>query len=236
MKRRHCIMKLAVINGSPRGEKSNSNRMTQWIFQQEDTNNQIDYNTFFLYKTTKHVEYMEDLSSYDSFLFVFPLYVDSMPAITKAFFDLMAENKGIFEGKPVHFIIHSGFPEMVQSLSLKRYITYFSSKLMNMDYKGTLIMAGSEALQSAPDGYFGKKLSIFRTLYKTLLNAQNFNESLSYQLSSYYQLNMFQKILFTINPLKDFYWNYVLKKNNAKKKVNDAPYKNVAISEQMIVE
>lgn len=217
-------MKLALINGSPRGEKSNSNRMSQWILEQEDNKNEITYETFFLYKTGKHQSYISELETFDSFLFVFPLYVDSMPGITKAFFDTMAEHKSLFEGKPVHFIIHSGFPEMVQSLSLKRYIAYFAGKIIKMDYKGTLIMAGSEALQSAPDGFFGKKLTIFRTLYKTILKRQTFDEQLSYQLSSYYKLNLVQKILYTINPLKNIYWNYSLKKNNARKKVKDAPY------------
>ncbi|MEA1911499.1 MAG: NAD(P)H-dependent oxidoreductase [Spirochaetota bacterium] len=84
-------------------------------------------------------------------LFVFPLYVDSMPGITKAFFELMENYKEYFSGKPVYFIIHSGFPEMIHSKALSRYLSYFSGKIMNMNYKGTVIIGWSEALQLAPD-------------------------------------------------------------------------------------
>lgn len=217
-------MKLAVINGSPRGDKSNSKRMSGWILDNEGTQNNIDYKTYFLNKINRHQDYIDEMDVYDGYLFVFPLYVDSLPGITKAFFDKMTDNKALFEGKPVYFIIHSGFPEMVQSLSLKRYTKYFASKLMGMDYKGTLIMAGSEALQSAPDGFFGKKVSVFNGLEKSIANNEPFNEELSYKISGFYKMNTFQRTVFTLNPLKDFYWNYVLKKNDAKKDVKNAPY------------
>jgi hypothetical protein len=72
----------------------------------------------------------------------------------------MENHKEKFSGKPVYFVIHSGFPEMIQSQTLSRYLKYFSRGIMNMEYKGTVIIAGSEALQMAPDGAFRRLQSI----------------------------------------------------------------------------
>jgi hypothetical protein len=46
---------------------------------------------------------------------IFPLYTDCMPGITKDYFEYMENNKKILEGKSITFIVHSGFPEAIQS-------------------------------------------------------------------------------------------------------------------------
>ncbi|MGH4124779.1 MAG: hypothetical protein ACREV6_17800 [Clostridium sp.] len=55
---------------------------------------------------------MDVLKTAEYILVIFPLYIDSMPGITKDFFEHMERNKGFLTGKPISFIIHSGFPEV----------------------------------------------------------------------------------------------------------------------------
>lgn len=220
-------MKLAILNGSPRGEKSNSKRMTTWMLSQQSLYPDLSIQEYMLFKINQHPAHLEAMKDADCYLMIFPLYVDSMPSIVKSFMELMSEHTDNYLNKPIYFIIHSGFPEMIQNLILKDYTSYFAKKIMHMAYKGTLIMAGSESLQMAPDQFFNKKLPIFHGLLKTISEGSSFDDDMSLKLSNCYQMSPFQQFIFTINPLKNFYWNMRLKKNHARKLVKAQPYKNL---------
>lgn len=211
-------MKLTIFNGSPRGKNSNSSRMIPWII--DESLEDICY----LNKLSLHESYMESAKSADALLFVFPLYVDSMPGITKSFFELMETHKEIFYEKPVYYIIHSGFPEMIQSKTLSRYLNYFSLKVMNMDYRGTVIIAGSEAMQMAPDGAFRKLQSKLKIVGNAISNREIIPDNINILINKRDRLTAFQQFLFNINPLKNFYWNYRAKQHGVKINLLDQPY------------
>ncbi|MDA3810412.1 MAG: NAD(P)H-dependent oxidoreductase [Spirochaetaceae bacterium] len=211
-------MKLTVFNGSPRGKSSNSTRLIPWI---------IDENIeeiYYLNKISCHESYMEMAKTSEAFLFVFPLYVDTMPGITKSFFELMEKRREYFSGKPAYFVIHSGFPEMVQSKALSHYLSYFSSKIMQMDYKGTVIIGGSEAMQMAPDGAFRKLQSNLHIVGNSIKNKDPIPENINLLINKRERLSALQRFLFTINPLKHFYWNYRARKHRKKINLLDQPY------------
>lgn len=211
-------MKLTIFNGSPRGESSNSTRMIPWIIGESSGN------ICYLNKLTHHESYIETAESADTILFVFPLYVDSMPGITKSFFELMESRKEFFYRKPVYFVIHSGFPEMIQSRTLSRYLAYFSLKVMNMDYMGTVIIGGSEAMQLAPDGAFRKLQSKLKIVGTAVNNREKIPENINLSINKRERLTALQRFIFKINPLKNFYWNYRAKKHGAKINLRDQPY------------
>lgn len=211
-------MKLTVFNGSPRGEKSNSARMIPWV-----TDIKLE-NICHLNKLSQHGSYLDMARSSSIFLFIFPLYVDSMPGITKVFFEIMEKNKALFSGKPVYFIIHSGFPEMIQSKTLSKYTKYFSTKIMKMDYMGTVIIGGSEAMQMAPDGAFRKLQSALGIVRESIENNQEIPEDLNIRINKRDRLTLIQRFLFTINPLKDFYWHYRARKNKNRIDLKAQPY------------
>ncbi len=198
--------------------------MIGWIIGDKEQHADLLITEHLLFKTTQHPAFIQTISDADCYLMVFPLYVDSMPSIVKSFMELMSENSQNFQGKPIYFIIHSGFPEIVQNELLKKYTAYFSSNIMKMNYKGTLIMAGSEAMQMAPDGYFNKKVTLFQSLLSSIVKGANFDEALSMKLSGCYQLSPLQQFLYRINPFKDFYWHYRLKKSGARHLVKAKPY------------
>ncbi|MBI9098106.1 MAG: NAD(P)H-dependent oxidoreductase [Spirochaetaceae bacterium] len=217
-------MKLTVFNGSPRGKSSNSTRMIPWIISSEGNNETAMEEICYLNKLSAHENYLKKAQSAEGFLFVFPLYVDSMPGITKSFFELMEKHKVIFSGKPVYFIIHSGFPEMIQSKTLSRYLGYFSSKVMAMDYKGTVIIGGSESLQMAPDGAYRKLQSHLKIVGNSIKNREMIPDNTNLLINKRDRLTAFQQFIFTINPLKNFYWNYRAKQQGIKIDLTDQPY------------
>ena len=211
-------MKLTVFNGSPRGKNSNSTRMIPWI-----TDIPVD-EICYLNKLSSHEDYIEIAKSADVLLFIFPLYVDSMPGITKAFFELMKNHKDIFSGKPVYYIIHSGFPEMIQSKALSRYTKYFSEKIMNMDYKGTVIIGGSEAMQMAPDGAFRRLQSHLKIVWNAINNGETIPDNINIRINKRDRLTAIHRFFFNINPLKNFYWNYSARPHGVKLNLADQPY------------
>ena len=211
-------MKLTIFNGSPRGKSSNSTRMIPWII------NEFPDNICYLNKLSLHESYIESAKSADTLLFIFPLYVDSMPGITKSFFELMETHKEIFYEKAVYYIIHSGFPEMIQSKALSRYLSYFSLKVMNMDYMGTVIIGGSEAMQMAPDGAFRKIQSKLKIVGNTITNRETIPDNINILINKRDRLTALRRFLFKINPLKNFYWNYRAKQHGVKINLLDQPY------------
>ena len=217
-------MKLSILNGSPRGEKSNSKRMSEWILSFASQYQNLTISEHMLYKSARHPAFIQEIGDADCYLMVFPLYVDSMPSIVKSLMELMSEKAEYFYGKPIYFIIHSGFPEVIQSELLRKYTAYFTTKVMKMTYKGTVIMAGSEAMQVAPDGFFSKKIPLFHKLLDLIIRGEEFNPELTMKLSRSYRLTPWQRLLFRLNPLKDFYWNFRLKKSGARHLAKAKPY------------
>lgn len=214
-------MKLSVINGSPRGESSNSTKIINWIVRDLKVAEagKIEY----LANIKKQPEILERCMSSDSLLFCFPLYVDSMPAQQKYFFELMEENKNVFKGKSISFIIHSGFPEMIQSISLKEYLELFA-ELMGMKCLGVAIIGGSEALQLAPENMFSRQIIELRDVIECIDEDRIFPEDLNLRINKRLKLTGLQRLLFTISPLKNFYWHYRASKHKHKVNLRARPY------------
>jgi NAD(P)H-dependent FMN reductase len=214
-------MKLAIVNGSPRGESSNSQRMTAWL---NELNPQENLEPLLLQRVNKHRDYIEHLRGCDSLLFIFPLYVDSMPGLVKQFFEMMEEAKWAFKDKRVCFLIHSGFPEMIQSRSLQRYLKYFSTRIMEMNYLGTLIMGGSESMQMAPDQMYRRQKPIIQRLLDYLEQGKTLPEGINLQMNRREKMSGIQRWVFTINPFKNFYWNYRAKQHDHPVNIKAQPY------------
>ncbi|MBC8059727.1 MAG: NAD(P)H-dependent oxidoreductase, partial [Clostridiaceae bacterium] len=169
------------------------------------------------------VKQLETLKSADYVLVIFPLYTDSMPGITKDFFEYMERNKGVLSGKPISFIIHSGFPEACQSRNVMKYTEYFS-KLLGMKYMGSIIMGGSEALSAAPESMFRKKIEAFKSIGRSIYEYKEFEAADKIIISKPETLPSIQIFVLKHLNVSNLFWNSTLKKNNAFKKRFDKPY------------
>lgn len=217
-------MKLSIINGSPRGKSSNSRRILEWITDGLEVYSAG--NMEYLTKIGDMDTILKRCSSSDSLLLCLPLYVDSMPAQQKLFFEKMELEKEAFKGKKISFIIHSGFPEMVQNESLKEYLELFATEIMEMELLGVVIIAGSEALQMAPDNLFKRHIKILQDVIRSIDSDTKFPDDINIRINRRERLTWLQRFLFIINPLKNFYWHYRASKHDHKVKIKAQPYIN----------
>jgi len=215
-------MKLGIINGSPRGKKSNSNTISDWIT--EDIKKYVDIKKVFAKDIKNHKKSIEDMCNCDYILMVFPLYTDAMSGYTKLFFENMERARDSFAGNPILFIIHSGFPEAAHSRLLERYCKHFSS-IVGMDYKGCIILGGSEAIMHAPHQYFKKKIEALGSLGRKILTEETFSKE-DVKLPGHKETLPLLTSFFlkTFPSLNDIFWNSQLKKNNAFEQRYARPY------------
>ncbi len=217
-------MKLALINASPRGKNSNSTLMLKWLSRDlpADTKKTFVYAV----KAKDQTASIESITACDCFAVTFPLYTDAMPGIAKKFFEGMMEKKQHFTGKPVLFIIHSGFPEAVQSRMAERYVRHFAN-LMGMQTAGCVIIGGSETMRFAPEDAFSKRANALAALGTKFAAGQALTEQDLLMPGHREKLPKALMRLFNlIAPLTDVFWNQMLKKNGAFKRRFDRPYQD----------
>ncbi len=118
-------MKVCLFNGSPRGLKSNSSHLIEWISQGLENPSDVMY----LNKEKLHESYIDEIETSDIVFITFPLYVDAMPGVVMSFLETLAKHKDVITNKNVYFLIHSGFPEAVHSYPVKRYLTNYCKKV-----------------------------------------------------------------------------------------------------------
>jgi len=216
-------MKLVIVNGSPRGRKSNSDKIIEWPLSEIKANQDFVYEKVYVTELNERVKQIEVLKTADYILVIFPLYTDSMPGITKEFFEHMEKNKESLALKPISFIIHSGFPEALQSRNALKYTEYFS-KLIGMKYMGGIIMGGSEALSAAPQSIYRKKIKAFKSIGRSIYECKEFEAADKIIISKPEALPKVQLFIMKYLNISDFFWNSLLKKNNAFEKRFDKPY------------
>ena len=209
-------MKLAIVNGSPRGKSSNSDRMIDWMIKGIENTVKV-----YVKDEKKHAESIALISDADSILIVCPLYTDAMPGLLKLFFEKM--EREVFEGKYVSFVIHSGFSESIQSRVVERYCRYFAG-ICGMKTLGCVVMGGSEGLQVAPDNYFKKRIAAFQTIGENIASCHLFDEKALKIIARSERSSKFKIFIVKLLPT-DFYWNGQLKRNQAFDKRFDRPYK-----------
>lgn len=212
-------MKLISVIGSPRGKKSNSTVISDWF-------NQEPSETLYLNKIKQHLEYVKTLKDATHIVFIFPLYVDGMPAQVKAFFEEMEKVKLHFVGKKVTYIIHSGFPDGIHLENLKKYLNYYS-KLMSFKNYGVICIPGSEGFRLMPENMTKKKSEIVSNLGQQFIKNQAFPDDALVKLQGPLRFSKMKITGFKLASgmgLTNFYWNSNLKKNDAYHKRFDQPY------------
>ena len=127
---------------------------------------------------------------------------------------------------PIGYIVQSGFSEAIHSRFVEKYFIKLTKRL-NSEYLGTIIKGGVEGVQVKP-GWMTKKLfDFFNKLGKIYGETGKFDEKIINQLAKPEKLTagaiLFYKIL-DKTGLTNFYWNSLLKKNNAFEKRFDTPY------------
>jgi hypothetical protein len=143
-------MQLIFINGSPRGNRSNTGRLMEHFIkgflETEDNTCEIEYLT----KNRRNLAALADkFAAAQDVIIGFPLYVDAMPGSVKEFFEILEPYMGKANNPAIGFVIQCGFPETSHNRHVEKYCEKFSRR-MGCRYLGSILKGGCEGLDIQP--------------------------------------------------------------------------------------
>lgn len=142
--------KIIIINGSPRAKKSNSKKYAE-VFKEHYKGEVLEYYVV----SKKHETLFERINEYSDILLVFPLYVDTIPAVLTDFLKSLEQYK--VDNKPtIHVLINCGFIEPEQNFVAVEIIKLFS-KQNGYTFGSTLCIGGGEAIMETPFAFLAKR-------------------------------------------------------------------------------
>ncbi len=218
-------MKLAIINGSPRGKKSNSKILTDHFLKGYNSLCPDIVSVNYLVNSKLQEESKNVFRDAETVIIIFPLYTDCMPGIVKEFFEHISECE-ISRSKKMGFIVQSGFPEAIHSIYVERYLEKFTKRL-KCHYLGTIIKGGVEGIQIMPPSMTKKLFGKFEALGKYFAKTSTFSAEIKESLRKPLKMSPLNAFLFDAiskTGLTNFYWNKNLKENRAYHKRFDKPY------------
>ena len=217
---------LLLLNGSPRGPRSNSMRMMSRIGAGWRCTGGAEPTVLHLAKRAEFEGAIAEFASADTVVIGMPLYTDSMPGLVAEFIEALEPLIGR-EGNPrIAFLVQSGFREAVHSRGLERYLAKFATRL-GCEYAGTIVRGGGESLQMVPDDGLRKLFGQLEELGGQLARDGRFAPETLAKVAGIEQLTPVMVVLAPLAmmfPVTQFYWNSQLKKNGAWDKRFDAPY------------
>jgi multimeric flavodoxin WrbA len=217
-------MKLAIFNGSPRGNNSNT-QLLLGHFQKGFESSGGEITTTDLLIQEKDIEkHIQHFKTAENILLAFPLYVDSVPGIVKMFIEQIGNFDGT--GKKIFFIVHSGFPEGIHSEGVLRYLELLV-KRWNMTNQGTILKPGSEGIRMRPDSRNKKLYMHLEQLGRGCAKTGSLDKKIIDRMKKPYRLPGFVLLIIKLMDKAgklNFYWDTKLKENNAFVRRFDAPY------------
>ncbi len=220
-------MRLLIINGSPRGTRSNSlviaNHFLRGIKASLQNNLQLEV----LNLIEGHAvlsDATEKIAVADKVLFAFPLYVDSMPGLVMELFESLYNLKGKLSGKEFLFSIQCGFPETLNLRFVERYLQKLAGRL-GADYGGCISRGGMEGARFLSED--SEVLQRYRELGEIYGKTGKLDKDLLGKIAHPERIPLAAKaIALALSPagIFDKYWNRQLKANGVYKRRNDRPY------------
>ncbi len=219
-------MKRLLLNGSPRGDSSNSRCLCAWLAEGFVEAGAPAPEILSLARAGTE-RAVREFRTADEVVLVFPLYTDSMPGIVAEFTNALADlDPAVPAGKRVGYVVHSGFPESAQSEPLAAYLERMSARL-GFVHLGTILKGGSEGLRLDPGSGRSKTAGRFRALGRSLAGRGSFDPDAKAALARPRRLGPATRILFRVlapTGILHMYWNVLLRKHGAYERRHDRPY------------
>ena len=221
---------LLLLNGSPRGERSNSMKMLSRVAEGWRQAGGNLPEVLHIVRRAQFERAVEAFGQADTVLLGTPLYTDSMPAVVKAYIEELAPRVATARAGQrnprIAFLVQSGFPEALHSRPLERYLEKLARRL-GCPCAGTIVRGGGEALQMMPDEANKKLWARLRTLGSQLARDGRFGEAELKAVAGVERFSAPAAALVALAcklPIIQFYWNGKLKKNGAWERRFAAPY------------
>ena len=217
---------LLLLNGSPRGPRSNSMKMLARV---ADGWERAGGGSVEVLHLASPADFQRAVAAYPeagTVLLGMPLYTDAMPALVKAYLEALAPRMGAANNPAMGFLVQSGFPEAAHSRPLERYLEKLARRL-GSPYAGTIVRGAGESLQSMPDRANRRLWAHRGTLGVQLARDGRFAPA---ELRATAGIERIPPLAITLLgwllelPLLQFTWNRQLKRNGAWKERFAAPY------------
>lgn len=221
---------LVLLNGSPRGEKSNSMKMLAHVAEGWQRSGGQSPVVLHLAQRTGFDRAVRAFAESDVVLLGMPLYTDAMPGIVKSYIEAIASRvDGSAAGgrnPTLGFLVQSGFPEALHSRLVERYLAKLARRL-GSPYAGTIVRGGGGALESMPDQANEKLWARLRTLGEQLAQNGRFGEAELKAIAGTERFSVLASALLSAAchlPVVQFMWNRQLKQNGVWERRFAAPY------------
>jgi NAD(P)H-dependent FMN reductase len=219
---------LVLLNGSPRGERSNSMKMLSRVAEGWQRGGGQQPEVLHLAHRAGFDRAVQAFAEADTLLLGMPLYTDAMPALVKTYIEALQPRTTAAEGAnpALGFLVQSGFPEASHSRPLERYLQKLARRFGSR-YVGTIVHGGGESLQMIPDHANEKLWARLRTLGEQLYRDGCFGAEELRAVAGVERMPALTLALARLAvhlPIANFYWNGMLKKNGAWQRRFAAPY------------
>ncbi len=218
-------MRLTVFNGSPRARKGNTTLLLEHFRSGFE---EVPGNVWELHHLVSPRQAEENAGRFagaECVLIVFPLYVDAMPSQVLGFFEALGR-AGPSSGPPVLFLVHSGFPEALQSRFVERYLEKLARRLGSR-YLGTMVKGGSEGIRVMPAWMTRKLFRTMRELGRSFGETGALDPVLVKALAGRERYGALSRLLIrfiAVFGLTNAYWDQQLKKNDVFDRRYARPY------------
>jgi NAD(P)H-dependent FMN reductase len=221
---------LVLLNGSPRGEQSNSMKMLSHVAEGWQRGGGQPPEVLHLAQRTDFDRAVQAFAESDAVLLGMPLYTDAMPGIVKLYIEALAPRvEGLATGgrnPTLGFLVQSGFPEALHSRLVERYLAKLARRL-GSPYAGTIVRGGGEAIHMMPEEANKKLWAHLRTLGEQLAQNGRFSEEELKAVAGTERFSALTTALLSAAcrlPAVQFMWNGQLKENGVWEKRFAAPY------------
>jgi hypothetical protein len=221
---------LVLLNGSPRGERSNSMKMLTRVAEGWVRGGGAQPEVLHLVRRAQFQRAVQAFAGADVVLLGMPLYTDAMPALVKTYVEALAprvEAARAGSANPaLAFLVQSGFPEATHSRPLERYLEKLALRL-GSHYAGTIVRGGGESLQSMPEQANRKLWARLQVLGEQLARDGRFGAVELKAVAGTERFSRFAAMIASLAcrlPVFQFYWNGMLKKNGSWERRFAAPY------------
>jgi len=218
-------MRLAVLNGSPRGAQSNTDLLLSAFLAGFEEREGHEHVLFHLVSRFERVRALEAFSRADAVLVAFPLYVDSMPAPVAEFVEALAPRCGEAKNPGLLFLVQSGFPEACHSRPVERWAEKLARRL-GSPYLGTIVKGGVEGMRGRPPWMSRPLLEGLGTLGRGFAEKGTLDRQLVARLAGQERLGPIGRLLFgaVFTPLIHSFWDAELRKSGALAHRDARPY------------
>ena len=218
-------MQLTVINGSPRGERSNTKMLLDPFIKGflETDGNHVEL--MYLKQIGRQDEFAGRFIDADAVFLAFPLYGDATPSIVTSYIERLAPHCSRDGNPAIGFLVQSGFPEAIHSIFVMRYLEKLARRL-NCQYLGTIIKGGVEGIKLKPRFMVSGLLKKMYRLGQGFGKTGKLNPRILRRMARPMTFNWIRRLFarLVVMPLaRSYAWDKELRKNGAYENRFDAP-------------